>query len=329
MLNRRHFLQILGVLTVSTLNLSNREGAEGTSLVALIKGSDRRRNIREALRIIEKDIADRIRGKILIKPNLTSVTKPLAATHADAIRGVLDVMVDMVSDPIVIAEGAGYGNTFEGYKNFGYFALSKEYPVFLIDLLEGEKGGTIPVLTVDNQTAEAGIYREAADYGCIVSLALPKTHKSTIATLGLKNMMGCVVRNDRKKLHGYLERDKEDFSKSVKVIHKNIIRMAQKISPTISIIDGFVGMEGEGPINGNEVKLGVAIASCDFVAADAVAAKVMGFEPLEIGYIYYAQKLGLGVGALHKIRIIGDKIENVQKKFNPPSSYLMCRKFLP
>ena len=66
---------------------------------------------------------------------------------------------------------------------------------------------------------------------------------------------------------------------------------------------------------GTEVDLRVALAGSDFVAVDAVAAKVMGFEPLEIGCIYYASRDHVGVGDLSQINVVGAKIREVQRRF--------------
>jgi len=135
-------------------------------------------------------------------------------------------------------------------------------------------------------------------------------------------MMGCILQTDKQKMHGYAPSAPSDFSKSVKVIHKNLIRLAKVVAPHVSVIDGLVGMEGNGPVAGDEVPLNIAIASTDFVAADAVAAKIMGFEPLEeVGYIYYGDRLGLGVGDIKKIQILGADIETVSRKFKPSPNY--------
>ena len=71
-------------------------------------------------------------------------------------------------------------------------------------------------------------------------------------------------------------------------------------------------MEGNGPVLGKMVNLGVAVASNDYVAADATMSEVVGFDSTDIGYIYYADKEGLGCGDISKIEITGRKIEDVK-----------------
>ena len=108
---------------------------------------------------------------------------------------------------------------------------------------------------------------------------------------------------------------------SVRVMNRNIVRLSRRLLPHVAIIDGFEAMEGEGPGGGDPVALRTAIASADPVAADAVAAKVMGFEPLEVGYLFYADECGMGVGDLSRIEIVGSSIEQVARSFKPHPEY--------
>jgi uncharacterized protein (DUF362 family) len=102
---------------------------------------------------------------------------------------------------------------------------------------------------------------------------------------------------------------------------QNLIRLVKLVPPHIGVIDGFIGMEGRGPASGDEHPLGIAIASADFVSADAVCAKTMGFEPTEISYLHYAQEEGLGTATLDDIEIVGDSIEEVASEFVPHPNY--------
>ena len=80
-------------------------------------------------------------------------------------------------------------------------------------------------------------------------------------------------------------------------------------------------MEGAGPVSGKPVQLGLCSASLSPVSLDAVMAKVMGFEPLEIGYLYYLNDWGIGVADVDKIEIKGESISDVSVKFKPHPTY--------
>ncbi|MDP6702020.1 MAG: DUF362 domain-containing protein, partial [Candidatus Latescibacteria bacterium] len=97
----------------------------------------------------------------------------------------------------------------------------------------------------------------------------------------------------------------------------NLIRLAQYLKPDIGVIDGTQGLQGNGPGGTDVVAMGVAAASADVFAVDAVMAKAMGFEPMELGLLHYADALGMGVGDLDKIEVLGTAIAEIAQSFKP------------
>ena len=138
--------------------------------------------------------------------------------------------------------------------------------------------------------------------------------------------MGSVQRDkidDKIKVHGFPDRKDWDhyYPEAVKLMHRNLVRLARQLKPNLTVIDGFVAMEGNGPVHGNLIHLGVAVVGIDSVATDAVAANLMGFNPSDIGYLYYANEEGLGISELSKIEILGANISDVQKLCKPHENY--------
>jgi uncharacterized protein (DUF362 family) len=97
----------------------------------------------------------------------------------------------------------------------------------------------------------------------------------------------------------------------------NVAMVAKKLSAHwgCGVIDGFEGMEGNGPMSGTAVPVHVALASPDLVAADRVALDVMGIPYHTLGYLQYAGELAAGQFDIGKIDIRGEKPETVQRKF--------------
>jgi len=97
------------------------------SSAALIKGNDRRENIYKSLKLIEDQVLSGIQDKqILIKPNFVQTSKQLAATHADAIRGILEFLRPHYKKEILIGEAAATKEgTIAGYEHYGYPDLVK------------------------------------------------------------------------------------------------------------------------------------------------------------------------------------------------------------
>jgi len=115
------------------------------------------------------------------------------------------------------------------------------------------------------------------------------------------------------KIYGF---DKENFVRSVACLHKNLARIGKLIMPDLVVLDGWWGMDKDGPVYGRRRKLGVAIASAFPVAADVVGAKVIGFEPEKIAYLRL-----LGKSTDFKPKILGEKIKKVAVKFSPHRHY--------
>ena len=96
-------------------------------------------------------------------------------------------------------------------------------------------------------------------------------------------------------------------------ISKVIVDINTVIKPALTVIDGFVAMEGRGPTDGTPVKMDLIIAGKDVVATDATAARIMGFDPAEISHIRTAAQKGLG--NIDNIEIVGSKLEDVRQVF--------------
>lgn len=317
------------------------------SRVALIRGNARYDNIAQALDLIKGDIDLSDKERILIKPNFVSTRQQLAATHVEAVRAVLDWLRPRYDAPITIGEGAAGSDTFDGYRNFGYLNLAQEYNVRFVDLNQDQWA---PVQIYDRRlrSMEVRVARTALESDFRISVGPPKTHDTVIVTLSLKNMvMGSLVRG---RGGGFFQRlgqllpdqvtnsvlaekvksclsivnlnDKFAIHQGYHGINLNLYTLAKVIAPHLSVIDGFVGMEGYGPSSGNPVDLRVAIASTDFLAADAVATRLMGFDPDEVGYLHYCKLGGLGASDLNDIEIVGNAtIEECARKFKPHPTY--------
>jgi uncharacterized protein (DUF362 family) len=301
------------------------------SRVAIVKGSDRRDNIRRAMELIREDIVSKINGeRVIIKPNCLMPPIPLSCTHVDALRGIMDFLADLSPESVAVAETC---RDFEqSIQQLDYILLSEEYGAPLIDPMAEDDWVTIQLLNKEHQEMEARISRTMLDCRCRISAAVAKTHDVVTLTASWKNMMGALASYDKIKMHGCYNHRERTLASDIEIIPQNLVRLAKFIPPHIGVIDGYIGMEGNGPARGNEKYLGIAIASADFVAADAVCAKTMGFEPMEISYLNYGHQLGLGTAALDEMEIMGESIESVASEFVPHKHYpsqIRWREFAP
>jgi uncharacterized protein (DUF362 family) len=139
----------------------------------------------------------------------------------------------------------------------------------------------------------------------VISAAKLKTHTATKVTLGMKNMFGLLP-------------DKRKFRYHLKGISKVVVDINTVLRPALTVIDGFVAMEGKGPTYGNPVQMDTIIAGVDPIATDATACRVMGFNPHTISHIRRAYERNLG--QIDQIEIVGDGIEAVMKQFKKAKS---------
>lgn len=275
--------------------------------VALISGSGRRDNVRRALELVADDVRHAVSGKrlVMIKPNFVTCYHPLAATHVDAVRGVLDFIRPLVDGDIVVAEGAAMGPTAVGFWRYGYRALKREYGVRLANLNRG-RTVKVEVRGRGGATRHVPVAGMAVDADCRISVAMLKTHDTVVATLTYKNMaMGAVsgIFNKRKMHQGYAE------------INRSLSMMAPRVFPHVAVIDGMTGMEGDGPARGTPVPMGVALAGTDFVAVDAAGAHLMGIDPYDMGYLWQCHEAGLGEARLDNIEVVGEEASAHARRF--------------
>jgi uncharacterized protein (DUF362 family) len=289
---------------------------EQTSNVALIKGNDRSENIYKALKLIENEIFSAIQGKqILIKPNFVQTSKQLAATHVDAVKGILEFLRPHYKKEVLIGEStATKEGTFVGYKNYGYEDLPKKYKVKLIDLNLGSYDYRYTI-GANNQPVKIRICSPFLDPNLyIISTAIMKTHGFASVTLSLKNMLLGAPMND------YKTSDKNNMhmgphGEPNDIIHFNMFHMAQHVFPDLAVIDGFTGMEGDGPSRGTPVDSRIAVASVDPLAADVLSARLMGYDSKKILYLSAMTEGGMGQGNLDKIKVLGNRVEECSYRF--------------
>jgi len=289
------------------------------STVAIAQGDERRKNAYTALKSIDKELQAKMKAKkyVVIKPNFVNTTNQLAASHADSMRGILDYLSENFKGPVVIAESSA-GDTKDGYDNFKYTQLTSEYrkqQLKLIDLNDEAKFERVALLDSDLHIVPCRIAARLVDpEAFVISACMLKTHNTVIASLSIKNM---VLGAPLHQATGESARwnDKRKFHVGLRQTHYNMMVTAQRLNWGASLIDGYEGMEGNGPNSGTPVASRIALASVDYVAADRVAAETMGIDPEWLGYVKYCGDLGLGQFDGSKIDVIGAKVADVKKAY--------------
>jgi len=321
--NRRRFLKRLaagatGLALGSTIRRRDAHALFGSdkSRVSLVPGKDQRETAYRSLLPfrgeIEKAVGDR---QVVIKANagVGSEKAVNCSTDVNQLRGILDFFTEWYDRPIVIAEGIASPafSVFVSYENYGYLALEKEYNVKLIDLNDQP---------TERRFIREGIHRprpiniittlfDPNNY--IVSPTRLKTHNAVIVTLSLKNVvMGSPVchykrkdktnRNEKSFMHG------GRGQRIGRELSYNLFLVANMgVTPDLSVLDGVVGAEGNGPWGAESIEHGVMIASTDWLACDRLGAELMGVDYSELKYLNWCGEAGMGVDDLKKIKVVG------------------------
>lgn len=308
----------LSVLAPALRPLFAQPEAAPRSVVSLVKGENRRKNVAAALAAIDEQIrpALQTRKSVLIKTNFVSTSNQLAATHADAVHGILDYLEPRFRGPVVIAESSA-ADTMEAFESFHYPRLALERHVQLVDLNREGRFRRVPLLDADLHAKPARFAARLFDpEAFVICAAMPKTHDAVIATLAVKNMgLGAPLHS----APGVTPRwnDKRIAHNGLRQTHYNVFLAAQVLRPYwgAAVIDGFEGMEGEGPYSGTPVPSRIAIASTDYIAADRVGIETMGIDSSWVGYLRYCGENGIGQHDLSKIEVRGEPLAAVRRKY--------------
>jgi len=203
-------------------------------------------------------------------------------------------------------------NAFKGEDLNGYLPIFKAYGIPVRYNFRDEDMTWVPFRPRAKMLALDHIYPEGLhipDFFCgknIVHLPTVKTHMYTTTTGAMKNAFGGLLTKHRHYTHSWIHETLVDLLAIQKEIHPGVF----------AVMDGTTAGDGAGPRMVRPVVKNLILASADQVAIDAVAAKLMGFDPLSIKYIALAHDAGLGVGDPREIELVGDDISSENWDFH-------------
>lgn len=269
------------------------------SSVALVKGERSLESVYKALDLIQYKDAFNDWDRVLIKVNFitTKDWSTGATTDPIIVEALVNRLRDIGKEVIIVESDAQTTNADKAWVASGMEEMGKRLDVPFLNMRHVDEKVELDIKgsRVLKKIKVAKIATESA----IVSAAKLKTHMSTNVTLGMKNMFGMLTTKFKGRYH---------LRGMDKVVHD----IAVTLPPHLTVIDGFVAMEGKGPVHGKPVQMDAVIASTDVVAADATASRIMGFNPERIDHIRWADESGLGT---MNPEVVGDTIESVKRIF--------------
>jgi uncharacterized protein (DUF362 family) len=278
-----------------------------TSRVAVLRASSYDIDLVGPLTDAIADSGVKPQGKsVLLKPNLVEYDAGSAInTDPRLVAATALAFRRLGARSIVVGEGPGHRrDTAYVVRQSGLWDALKAVDVSFTDL------NTEALVETRLQSSYTGLGslwlpRPVVESDLVVSMPKMKTHHWAGVTLSLKNCFGCVPG----RVYGW--------PKNVLHLHgieQSILDVAGAVRPDLAIIDGIVGMEGDGPIKGTAKHAGLLVVSADPVAADATATRLMGLDPDRVGYLREAGRF-LGQVHLEDIQQVGEDLERSATTF--------------
>jgi uncharacterized protein (DUF362 family) len=308
--NRREFLAVAGASVLA--GFAGFEGAtptprapQKTSAVAVVRAKSYSDEL--ASRILEgvKQCGLDVRGqRVLLKPNLVEFDPNTCInTDVSVVAAALEAFRSLGAAEVKIGEGPGHRR--DTYSIAEMTRYRKEVPGFDALFTDLNRDDVSPVQGFADR-GEIYLPNTALRADLIVSLAKMKTHHWAGATLSMKNFFGVVPGS----VYGWPKNELHQIG-----IDESIVELNRVFRRAFAIVDGIVGMEGNGPIQGTPKQVGVLVMGSDLPSVDATCCRIMGIDPLRIDYLRMASERGLGVIEEAHVEQRGETIKSVRTPF--------------
>ena len=307
-LTRRELLTAAaGAAVMSGCGVEQR--AIAPARVSILKAPAYDQSIYDVIRRLLVEHLDDVRGRsILLKPNLVEF-EPASSinTHPMLVHAACEAFRAMGAATVRIAEGPGHRrNTLDLADAAGYFRIVPDFEDRFVDLNLDEVTRVRPTAQF-SRIKKLYLPNSALGADLLVSMPKMKTHHWVGATLSMKNLFGVVPSG----IYGWPKNVLHwaGIEESIADLHAAFPRQ-------FAIVDGIVGMEGNGPIQGAPKHAGVLVAGRDPVAVDATCCRVMKIDPMQIRYLQLSSRRG-DVSQITEdhIQQIGESIQSVSTPF--------------
>lgn len=245
--------------------------------------------------------------RVLLKPNLLYGKAPEKAvtTHPSIIKGVIQIIREEGGFPF-LGDSPGMGSALEVAKKAGIERIADAMDCPIVEfnrpvLPDGRKGRIFKNIEIDQTIFEADV---------IINLPKWKTHTQMLLTLGVKNLFGCIPGPRKALWHLKAGEDRKTFAQM-------LVDIYHIIQPSLTILDGIIGMEGNGPNSGRPIPIGLIMASEDSLSLDQIVCDLLGILRGSL----LTNRVAFEQGMLEDgIDVLGERVEEVKiSKFQFPT----------
>lgn len=312
-ISRRAFIPAAGMLVTAACSSDSAKAPQVPSAVFIAKAASYQAELEKVMEAGITACGLAVKGKsILLKPNLVEFDSSTAInTNVAVIAAAAAVFTKLGAATVRIGEGPGHrrDTTFLA-DEAEYRSLIPKFDDHFIDLNRDD------VSPIKNFAGREELYfpNSALAADLIVSLAKMKTHHWAGATLSMKNFFGLVPGS----IYGWPKNVLHQIG-----IAPAIVELGRKFPKSFAIVDGIVGMEGNGPIQGTAKPAGVMVMGSDLRAVDSTCCRIMGINPAKLDYL----KMSEDLGQIEESRIEqrGESINSVRTQFALIERFLNVR----
>lgn len=233
--------------------------------------------------------------RIMLKPNfLVGATPDKAVNTHPAVFSAAARHLQAAGAKLSYGDSPGFGNALAAARKIGIARVAEELGVAYADFAEGRQVSFAEGELIKQFTIASAVL----DADGLVTLPKFKTHALTRMTGAVKNQFGCIPGMLKGEFHMRMP-DIERFAQM-------LVDLNRLLQPRLAIMDGIVGMQGNGPRGGDPRHVGAIIVSDDLVAVDATVCRIMNLDPALVGTVTYGTAWGLGEG--ESITCVGDPL---------------------
>lgn len=237
--------------------------------------------------------------RILIKPNFVIKTSAAthACTHAEIILAVARAVREAGAVPM-IADSPALGSAETVAKSIGLtdLAAREGFPIRTLNRVSAQ------TVKLRGETYCLPVSAEAIEADGIINLPKFKAHRQATLTFGVKNLYGCVVGKRKAARHFASGGDLEWFSRM-------LVANASILSPRLTLVDGVVAMEGQGPTRGTPRPLGVLVAGTNTFSVDSACCRIVDYPPLSLSVLKAARDLGVMGWDTSDYELVGESVD--------------------
>jgi uncharacterized protein (DUF362 family) len=278
-------------------------------LVSIVRYEKPLESVRRALDLSKALDSLPHNASVFVKPNIVFWTMAVnfpkwgVITTSRVIEDVVTILKERGAGKITIGEGVVVSDPKDkktpahAFENLGYGRLAKRFGVKAVNVMDE------PFVKLDVGDGDTLKFcSHAAEADLVFDVPVLKTHNQTMVSLGIKNLKGTIDIPSRKKCHSA---DPE------KNLHWWVARLADKLPPVVTVIDGLYSLERGPAFDGKVHRTNLLVASKDVLSADKVGAAILGYQPQEVPHLRFAAENRGRVADLSDVEIVGENLSEV------------------